>query len=117
MPPDPDRASLLDLLVAAQHILDFVGDQPFESFSRDLKTQSAVILQILILGEAAKRLSSEFRHQHPEISWSDMMRMRDKLIHHYETMDPGEIWQAVQLDIPRLVEFLRRVLGMQEGKG
>lgn len=110
MPLERDRATLLDLLVASQRVLEFTGDQTFDSFSRDLKTQSAVTLQILILGEAAKRLSAEFREQHPEIPWSDIMRMRDKLIHHYESIDPGEVWQAAKEDIPRLLEFLRRVL-------
>ena len=38
------------------------------------------------------------------------MRMRDKLIHHYESMDPGEIWQAAREDIPALLAFLDRVL-------
>ena len=37
------------------------------------------------------------------------MRMRDRLIHHYESMDPGEIWQAAIQDIPTLIEFLERV--------
>jgi uncharacterized protein with HEPN domain len=36
------------------------------------------------------------------------MRMRDKLIHHYESMDPGEIWQAAREDIPALLGFLER---------
>jgi uncharacterized protein with HEPN domain len=73
MPLDRDRATLLDLALASQRILDFVGDQSFESFSQDLKTQSAVVLQILILGEAAKRLSSELRGRYHEIPWSDIM--------------------------------------------
>jgi uncharacterized protein with HEPN domain len=110
MPLDRDRASLLDLRLAAQRVLDFVGDQSFGSFFEDLKTQSAVILQILILGEATKRLSAGFRDQYPEIPWSQIMRMRDKLIHHYESMDPGEIWQAAREDIPALLAFLDRVL-------
>jgi uncharacterized protein with HEPN domain len=58
MPLNRDRATLLDLRLASQRILEFIADQDFESFVQDLKTQSAVTLQILILGEAAKRLSS-----------------------------------------------------------
>lgn len=114
MPLDRDRAVLLDLAVASRRILEFIGDQSFDSFSRDLKTQSAVVLQVLILGEATKRLSPELRSRYPEIPWSDIMRMRDKLIHHYESMDPGEIWQAARKDIPALLDFLERVQGEQE---
>jgi len=115
MPLDRDRATLLDLAVASKRVLEFIGDQSFDSFSQDLKTQSAVVLQILILGEAAKRLSSEFRNLHPEIPWSDIMRMRDRLIHHYESMDPGEIWQAAIQDIPSLLLFLERIRAEGEG--
>ncbi|HEV2851562.1 MAG TPA: DUF86 domain-containing protein [Thermoanaerobaculia bacterium] len=100
--------------MAAQQILEFIGDQDFESFYDDAKTQSAVVLQILILGEASKRLSPGFRDRHPEIPWSDIMRMRDKLIHHYEGMDPGEIWQAAKEDVPALLIFLDRLIGAEE---
>ena len=59
MPRDRDRATLLDFRLASQQILEFIGDQDFESFAEDANTQSAVVLQILILGEASKRLSSD----------------------------------------------------------
>lgn len=114
MPRDRDRATLLDLRLASQRILEFIGDQDFDSFYDDSKTQSAVVLQILILGEASKRLSSGFRDRHPEIPWSDIMRMRDKLIHHYESMDPGEIWQAAKEDVPALLAILERLIGAGE---
>jgi uncharacterized protein with HEPN domain len=110
MPLDRDRATLLDLLMAAQRILEFIEDQSFDDFSQDVKTQSAVILQILILGEAARRLSPDFRDQHPQVAWSRIMRMRDKLIHHYESMEPIEVWKAAKNDTPRLLEFLRQAL-------
>lgn len=112
MPRDRDLASLLDLRLASQRILEFVGDQDFESFADDIKSQSAVVLQILILGEASKRLSPGFRDRHPEIPWSDIMRMRDKLIHHYESMEPSEVWQAAKEDIPALLAFLDRLIGV-----
>lgn len=111
MPRDRDRATLLDLRLASQQILEFIGDQDFESFTEDAKTQSAVVLQILILGEASKRLSSGFRDQHSEIPWADIMRMRDKLIHHYESMDPSEVWQAAKEDVPALLAFIDRLMG------
>ena len=44
------------------------------------------------------------------------MRTRDKLIHHYESMEPAEIWQAVQQDIPVLLKFLNHKLAIEEGR-
>lgn len=106
MPLDPDAASVLDMVVAGRRIQDFIAGQECSEFSADLKTQSAVIYQIMILGEAAKRVSKEFQARHPEIPWSDISRMRDKLIHHYEGIDPREVWRVVSQDVPELLTIL-----------
>lgn len=56
-----DQASLLDIVDAAQLAQSFVQDMDREMFLSDVKTQSAVIYRIAVVGEATKRLSSEFR--------------------------------------------------------
>ncbi|HTG35472.1 MAG TPA: DUF86 domain-containing protein [Thermoanaerobaculia bacterium] len=94
------------MIVAGRRIQEFIAGQDFADFSADLKTQSAVILQILILGEAAKRLFKEFQERHSEIPWKDMSRMRDRLIHPYEGTDPREVWQAASRDVPALLAIL-----------
>ena len=48
---------------------------------------SAVLHQLMILGEAAKRLSDEFRETHDHIPWTDAARMRDRLIYGYDAID------------------------------
>jgi uncharacterized protein with HEPN domain len=60
----------------------------------------------LVLGEAVKRLSEEFRHHHPEIRWRLIAGMRDKLIHEYDTVDLEEVWRTATADIPQLIAFL-----------
>ena len=106
MPLDRDPATVLDMIVAGRLIQEFVAGQDFDEFSIDPKTQSAVILQLLILGEGAKRLSKEFQEQHAEIPWKDISRMRDRLIHHYKGTDPKEVWKAASRDVPTLLAFL-----------
>jgi uncharacterized protein with HEPN domain len=106
MPLDLDAASVLDMVVAGRRIQDFTLGQGYAEFSVDLKTQSAVIHQIMILGEAAKRMSKEFQARHPEVPWSDIGRMRDKLIHHYEGIDPREVWKVASRDVPELLAVL-----------
>ena len=60
-----DDAVLLDLVNAAHLIQSFVRDMTKESFMADLKTQSAVLHQVAVIGEAVKRLSQGFRESHP----------------------------------------------------
>jgi uncharacterized protein with HEPN domain len=108
--PDWDSAAVLDMVVAGRRIRDFIQGLDFKSFSADLRTQSAVLLQLLILGEAAKRLSAAFRAGHTEIGWSEIMKMRDKLIHHYEEIDLGPVWKAATEDVPELLDVLERLV-------
>jgi uncharacterized protein with HEPN domain len=101
-----DEATLIDILQAARLIVQFKGEADFDSFSRDLKTQSAVLHQLLILGEAIKRLSDGFRSAHPEMPWRQAAGMRDKLIHDYDAVDLEAVWHTVNADIPRLLHLI-----------
>lgn len=80
------------------------------TFLHDVKTQSAVLHQLLILGEAVKRLSKEFHASHPEIPWSLIAGMRDKLIHKYNEVDLNEVWRTIQRDVPGFRRFIDAVL-------
>ena len=59
-----DRASLLDIARAAQKVLQYKSNMDKGAFLADDKTQSAIVFQLLIIGEAVKRISSELRSQH-----------------------------------------------------
>ena len=101
-----DDATLLDILKAARLVVEFKSKLAKKAFLRDIKTQSAILHQLLVIGEAVKRLSEEFRAQHPEIPWARIAGMRDKLIHQYDAVDLDEIWKTVTNDIAPLISFL-----------
>jgi len=109
-----DDSLLQDMLRAAEQIKQFMGSMDFEQFRPDIKTQSAVLHQFLLIGEIAKRLSDDFKQAHPSMPWSAMARMRDKLIHHYRGVDLREIFRAADTEIPKLIEFLRLQLSEHE---
>jgi uncharacterized protein with HEPN domain len=79
-------------------------------FEADRKTQSAVLYQIAILGEAVKRLSPELRQQSPDVPWGAMAGMRDKLIHDYEGVDVTRVWLTLQSSIPSLLQVILPLL-------
>jgi len=101
-----DQASIFDIRRAAQFAQSFVDGMDAQAFATDVKTQSAVLYQIAILGEAVKRLSPEFRQQHPQIPWAAMAGMRDKLVHDYDGVDSDRVWLTLQTSIPDLLQFL-----------
>ena len=101
-----DDAILADMHRAARLAQDFVVGMDQPAFTADLKTQSAVLHQLLVLGEAAKRLSEPFRDAHPQVPWTLITGMRDKLIHHYNVVDLVVVWDTLQKDVPDLIAFL-----------
>ncbi len=62
-----------------------------------------------ILGEAAKRISTEIKDKYSEISWQDAAGMRDKLIHGYFGIDTQIVWNTIQNDIPNFKQKLLKI--------
>ncbi len=105
-----DASALLDIYNAATKILDFSSGYDDKKFLADQRTQSAILHELMIIGEAVKRLSVEFRLNHPDVRWTPMAGMRDVLIHAYDTVDLEEVWRTVTSDIPPLVVRLTPLL-------
>ena len=99
----PDDAALVDAVRAAELAIDFLGNASPEELGRELKTQSAVLHQLLVLGEAVKRISTGFREAHPGVPWRRVAGMRDVLIHAYDVVDIAAVHATVSKDLPALV--------------
>lgn len=104
-----DEGTLLDIVKAAEQAVAFAGANE-ANLVGDEKTQSAVVYQLLIVGEAVKRLSSAFREAHTSVPWREIAGMRDQLIHGYDQIDLDDVWKAVTRDIPELLAQLRPML-------
>jgi uncharacterized protein with HEPN domain len=117
MPKNRDSETLLDIERAAQKILQFKQGLEQKAFLTDEKTQSAIVFQLLIIGEATKRLSMTLRKQYPDIPWSLMAGMRDKLIHDYDEIDVEEVWKTANTDIPSLLSSIQVALKDSDNSG
>lgn len=105
-----DDTYLVDMLESAKIALDYVMGKSWDIFSEDMQCQDAVVRRIEIIGEAARRLSQETRDKHPEIPWREITSMRNLVIHEYDVVDIGQVWDTVQNKIPPLIEQLSKIV-------
>jgi uncharacterized protein with HEPN domain len=110
-----DLAWLLDMLQAAEKVLEYAQGLSEEAFLTSSLYQDAVVRQLMIIGEASKRVSSEFRNEHPEIPWKKIAGFRDVLVHDYFHVNLSKVWEIVQQDLPTLVRILRAIVPPEEG--
>lgn len=101
-----DSASVLDMLQAAQRVCEYAAGLDETKFLASSRDQDAILRQLTILGEAAKRVSSEFRTEHPEVPWRRIAGFRDVVVHDYSDVDVREVWRIVRDDVPSLIGFL-----------
>jgi len=102
-----DELFIYDILECCGRIEEYLSGKSKETFIEDLMLQDAVVRNIEIIGEASKSLSAEFRQRVPGIEWSDIMRMRDKIVHHYFKLDLEVVWQTAIHDVPDLAHAIR----------
>ena len=105
-----DRLRLEHMLTAARDTLDSVSGRSRESLARDRMLLRSIERELEIIGEAANKVSGEFRVSHPEIPWADMIGMRNRLTHAYFDIDLDMVWETVKEDLPSLVDRLDEVL-------
>lgn len=82
-------------------------------FLADKKTQQAVILNILVVGEAATQIGNEYPEwadHHPDIPWRQMRGMRNRMAHGYFEIDLDVVWDTVQQSLPELEGKLLAIL-------
>ena len=101
-----DDAYVLDMLLASRRVLQFTKGIRWEHFERDEIVQNAVMRQIQIIGEAARKVTPEYQESHPEVPWRDIIGMRNRLVHEYFRILPARVWDVVDKHIPELVQLL-----------
>lgn len=98
---------------AAIDACSFVEGQRKEDFLADKRTQQAVILSLLIIGEAATKLLQnygDFLIRHPEVPWSSMKGMRNRLAHGYFDINLDVVWETVSNALPSLLDRMSAAL-------
>jgi uncharacterized protein with HEPN domain len=105
-----DRDFLQDILESARIALSHVKNMKLEDFLNDIQCQDAVIRRLEIIGEASRRISEETRKIYPELPWSEMVNMRNIMIHEYDEVDLNIVWDTTLNDLPPLIIQIEKIL-------
>lgn len=98
---------------AATDACSFVDNLGKANFLADKRTQQAVIMSLIIIGEAATKVIeyyADFTELHPEVQWHSMRGMRNTIAHGYFDINLDLVWDTVQTDLPVLLTQLPAVL-------
>ena len=99
-----------DILDAIAEVDSFIAGMELETFRSDAKTVRAIELNLIIIGEAASRIPDDIQAAHPDIPWSFMKAMRNRLVHAYFNVDAQVLWDTVQDDLPPLKIALQQLV-------
>lgn len=95
---------------AIENIEEFTRGVTKNKFFKSKEKQYAVIRAIEIMGEATKNISTTFRNRYPDIPWTKIAGMRDRLIYHYFGVNLERVWEAVKRDFPTLKKQIKQIL-------
>ncbi len=104
-----DKQALMDISTAIQQTLLYAQGIDRNSLQEDDEKQAAILYR-LIIGEATKRLSDEFREQHPMIPWRQMAGLRDVVIHDYDELDFDILWNVIHINLPDILPEIQAIL-------
>ncbi len=108
--PKGDEVYLGHMLDTAREAVKKVTGKSEEDYDKDDNLRLALTHLIQVIGEAARRVSTDFQVAHPEIPWDDIIGMRHKVVHDYMGVDFDIVWQVVRVDLPGLIHELERAL-------
>lgn len=81
-----------------------------EDFQKSWPLVDASIRRIEIIGEAANKITPDFKNKHKEIPWRDIVGMRNVLIHEYFDIDETEVWKTIKKDLPALKKLIKKII-------
>lgn len=95
-----DTTRLRHIIEAAGEALGYVEYMERDEFKASRPMQHSVVRCIEIVGEAASRLSPALRQANPQVPWSDIIGMRNRIVHAYFDIDAEIVWRTAREDFP-----------------
>jgi len=94
------------MLDHSNEVIEFSQSRSVTDFTTDRLWSLAIVRLLLIIGEAATRLSVDTQTQFSHIPWAEVVGFRNRLMHGYDTIDYDRVWSIIQAELPALVREL-----------
>jgi len=105
-----DESIVLETIVdAAERLIELGAQAPRGMLGADRELNERIMLNLILLGEAAKRLSTALRARFADAPWSSMARTRDVIVHHYDAVNWVRVQEIIEDDLPPLLPRLREI--------
>ena len=104
-----DKGRLEHILESINYAFEFTKGVDFEHFKANTMLRFAVIKNIEIIGEAGYKLSREFKEQHPEVNWEQIIKMCHVLVHGYYQIRDEVAWDVIQKDLKPLKKQIQTI--------
>jgi uncharacterized protein with HEPN domain len=105
-----DSHYLEDIRSAAEQIGSFISRMKLKDFMADAKTRSAVERQLITMGEAASRISAQFKAAHSDVPWARLVQLRNFYIHGYDRLSSEQVWGTAKKLVPRVARLVAGLL-------
>ncbi len=83
---------------------------------RDRQLNLALVRLMEIIGEAASRIPEDARCRYPQVPWTQIVSLRNRLIHGYDAVDFDILWEILKSDLPPLIAALEKAVPPTRGK-
>ena len=102
-------AYINDMLKCIKHIVNYTSKLSFDEFSSNFMMVEACLYNIQIIGEAVSKLPEDVRNENPDIPWTLIKGMRNRLIHDYMGTDLELVWNIIIKELPAFENSLQKI--------
>jgi len=108
-----DSIRFRHMLDAAKEVMSFAKNKTRKDLDNDRMLTLSLVKSIEIIGEAASKVTDETKKRFPEIPWTNMIAMRNRLIHAYFDIDLDVLWGTIVDDLPPFIEDLEKIISSE----
>lgn len=108
---------LEDIEKSCERVVQYTEDRSKDQVFEDQIRADAVLLNLHIIGEAVKKLPGDLRERYPDVAWREIAGLRDVISHTYFALDSDILWDAVERDVPALLDAVRRIIRAEKQAG